>query len=313
VVKVSFGWGESMFIYRKALRFSSLVLLMDVLVLLPALVLDFFAREPPSRFHPVVWLGKTVEFFDGKWKRNPKLDFTAGTFLLCFILILAYLLACIPSLLPYPLSYVMAAYLLFSSISIRSMVEHARLTIQNNRVLAENVQRIVSRNTAKLNQHQLSSAVVESVAENFVDGVLAPLLYFSIFGIHGAVVYRAINLCDALIGYRSEKYLYFGKAAARLDDVANFIPARLSVLLFSLLSLEAINAYREKVKLNGHAIVAMAYVLGVKLEKPGHYVVNCNKEPDVKDIKKSITVFWKLCVISIALVLLISFLKHLAF
>jgi adenosylcobinamide-phosphate synthase len=272
---------------------------MDIFVLVTAVILDLIIGEPPSKIHPTTWFGKVIGFLDQKWRRrNPKADILAGSLSLILVLIFALLLASTPTLLFFPLNYIIASYLLFSSFSIRSMVEHARACV-NDKILPEKVQLIVSRDTSKLNQPQLSSAVIESLAENFVDGVLAPLLYFSVFGIHGAVVYRAINVCDAMIGYRDARYEYFGKAAAKLDDILNFIPARFSVLLFSIFKPECFLVYRQKVKLNGHAIVAMAKILEVRLEKPSSYVINAGKEPEAADIERGIAVYWKLCILTI--------------
>lgn len=289
---------------------------MDLPVLFAAVILDLLVGEPPNKIHPTVWFGKIIGFFDNKWRRKgPLVDFTGGLLSVFVVLLLAFLLASFPSLLPSPLNYVLAAYLLFSSISIRSMVDHAKITIQNGKILPEKVQMIVSRDTSKLNQSQLSSAVIESVAENFVDGVLAPLFYFAIFGLHGVLVYRAINVCDAMVGYRDARYLYFGKFAARLDDAANFLPARISALLFVILRPSCINTIRKhrKIKLNGgYPISGMAGVLCVKLEKPGHYAINAGKEPNVRDVEKSIRLYWKLCALAVVLcAILILMREHL--
>jgi len=289
---------------------------MDLPVLFAAVILDLLVGEPPNKIHPTVWFGKIIGFFDNKWRRKSSLiDFTGGLLSVNTVLLLAFLLASLPSLLPSPLNYVLAAYFLFSSISIRSMVDHAKITIQNNQIIPEKVQMIVSRDTSKLNQSQLSSAVIESVAENFVDGVLAPLFYFAIFGLHGVLVYRAINVCDAMVGYKNARHLYFGKFAARLDDVANFLPARISALLFSILKPSCISVIRKykSIKLNGgYPISGMAGVLSVKLEKPGYYVINAGREPNVRDIERSIRVYWKLCALAVALcAILILMREHL--
>ncbi|WP_198002010.1 adenosylcobinamide-phosphate synthase CbiB [Archaeoglobus veneficus] len=260
-------------------------------VLLLAVILDFAFGEPPSFAHPVVWFGKLIGFFDSKWNRRGLPDVIAGAFFTFIVIAFALLLSQSPSLLPQPFDFLVSTYLLFSCISIRSMVDHAKATISNG-VDAKKVQMIVSRDTSKLSRHQLCSAVIESVAENFVDGVLAPLLYFAIFGLPGAVVYRAINVCDAMVGYRTPEYEKFGKFAARIDDAANFIPARLSVLLFALLNPRALKAYRHSVKLNGHAMVAMAYTLRVTLEKPGSYIIKAGRLPSERDVERSISVFW---------------------
>ncbi len=96
---------------------------------------------------------------------------------------------------------------------------------------------IVGRETTNLNPHQIRSAIVETLSENLSDGVVAPLFYFSIGGIPLMMLYKMINTLDSMVGYKSDRYLYFGRVSARMDDVANFIPARLTALLMILVSL----------------------------------------------------------------------------
>ncbi len=268
-----------------------------VLILLIAVILDAIFGEPPEKIHPTVWFGKIVDFFDRRYERSScSADLIVGaclTFSLCAIAIAIVYIA---------KKLYLDFYLLFASISIKSMVEHARRTIKNGRIVREEVQKIVSRDVSKLNDGQLASAVIESIAENFVDGVFAPLFYYTLFGTYGALVYRAVNTCDAMIGYRTERYGCFGRFCARLDDALNFIPARLSALLFILLkpkALKTIAKYR-KIKLNGgYPISAMAGVLEVDLVKPGYYEVKVGRTPSIGDIERAIKVYIKLCAMAV--------------
>ncbi len=260
----------------------------EIAILLAALALDLFIAEPPTLLHPVVWFGRLISLFEKLRFSRRKVEILYGIFCCFSVISFALILALLP--LSYPASFLWSTYLLFSTISIRSMVNHAKVCIANG-VDRKAVQMIVSRNTEELNEEQLCSAVIESVAENYVDGVVAPLLYFSIFGVAGAVVYRAVNTCDAMIGYRKGRYEAFGKFAARLDDLLNYIPARLSLIFFEFLKRGAIiYGLKNNVKLNGCAISAISYVLGVKLEKPGHYSLP-GKNPDVKDVERAISAF----------------------
>lgn len=275
-----------------------------VLTLLMAIVLDVIFGEPPERFHPTVWFGKIVEFVDRKYRRiSCTADITAGLCLTLGLCVFAIGMAHLAKKLH------LEFYLLFASISIRSMIEHAKRTIKNGKIAREEVQMIVSRDVSKLNDSQLSSAVIESIAENFVDGVFAPLFYYTLFGIYGALVYRAVNTCDAMIGYKTKRYRCFGRFCARLDDALNFIPARFSALLFILLkpkAFETVKRYR-KIKLNGgYPISAMAGVLEVTLMKPGHYEVKAGKNPDIRDIERAIKVYIKLCAMAVILYTLIN-------
>ncbi|MCX8172515.1 MAG: adenosylcobinamide-phosphate synthase CbiB, partial [Archaeoglobaceae archaeon] len=244
----------------------------ELLILILAVSLDLIIAEPPARLHPVVWFGKILEIFKKFFYKielmGKKIQFTYGFFAVIAVLIFAYFLAIIP--IPQPLQFAWHTYLLLSSISIKSMIQHADNCLRTNFDPKE-VQKIVSRDTERLNKPQLRSAVIESTAENYVDGVLSPLFYFSIFGIVGAIVYRAINVCDSMIGYRG-RYEFFGKFSARLDDLVNFIPARIALIFFEFHKRGAFSyGIKNKVKLNGCTISAMSYLLGVKLEKPGFY------------------------------------------
>jgi adenosylcobinamide-phosphate synthase len=141
---------------------------------------------------------------------------------------------------------------------------------------------LCSRDPSQLSEAQLVGATIESVAENASDSFVAPLFYYVLFGLPGAVVYRAVNTLDAMVGYRG-KYEYLGKASARLDDVLNFVPARLTAAL--LLCAGALQGkdlrrgwliWRRDAASTaspnaGRPMAAMAGLLGVRLEKAGHY------------------------------------------
>lgn len=271
----------------------------EFLVLFLAVILDLIFGEPPLYLHPVVWFGKIVrifeKFFPAVEKQGNAIQFLYGVFLNLTVLIFALMLVIIP--FPQPIQIVWHVYLLFSSISIKSMIQHANSCIRTD-FAPEEVQKIVSRDTKKLNRPQLRSAVIESTAENYVDGVFSPLFYFAIFGVPGAVLYRAINLCDSMVGYRG-RYEFFGKFSARLDDLANFIPSRLALLFFELFKRGSISyGFKNKVKLNGCTISAMSYVLGVKLEKPGHYTLP-GRDPEDTDVINALRIFKKLSLIAI--------------
>jgi adenosylcobinamide-phosphate synthase len=144
---------------------------------------------------------------------------------------------------------------------------------------------LVSRGTGDLSREQVISAAIESCAENLCDSIVAPLFYFAVFGLPGAVAYRIVNTFDAMIGYHG-KWEYTGKFAARLDDALNFIPARLSGLLITLASAirggDFAGSWRTMLSRHGGTespnagwtISAMAGSLGITLEKPGAYSLN---------------------------------------
>ena len=256
--------------------------------LIVAMVFEAIRSEPPEKIHPTVWFGKIAEFLD---KKLPEGVFY-GISVPFSAVIAAIILAEIPGLLPYPASILLSGFLLYTTVSIKSMLEHAQACIKDGKIDPDGLKRIVSRDLSSLKEWQMNSAVIESIAENFVDGVLAPLLYYSIFGLHGALIYRAVNTCDAMIGYRKGRYEKFGKASARLDDVINFIPSRISLFYYLILSRRAfVCGVRLNPKLNGSSVSAMAGLLGIKLEKPGYYRIDCGKEPEMNDVKKAMSYF----------------------
>ncbi|MDW7990016.1 MAG: adenosylcobinamide-phosphate synthase CbiB [Archaeoglobaceae archaeon] len=282
----------------------------EIYLLFSAVLLDIIFAEPPNRAHPVVWFGKITEIFKKIFTKIEKygavVQFYYGVLTALLVILFSLFLLLLP--IPYPYNYLWHLFLLFSSFSITSMIRHAKKCVKTNFEPSE-VQKIVSRDTKKLNKPQLRSAVIESTAENFVDGVFAPLFYFSIFGIAGAVVYRAINTLDSMIGYRG-RYEFFGKFSARLDDIANYIPARVSLIFFEILKRGSFSyGLKNKVKLNGCTISAMSYVLGVKLEKPGFYSLPGRYAED-EDVWKTIKLFKILSIMAIILSVLLLLLRN---
>ncbi len=162
---------------------------------------------------------------------------------------------------------------------------------------------LVSRPTAALDAGQVASATIESVAENLTDAFLAPVCFFLAFGLAGAAVYRAVNTADAMFGYREGTFEHFGKVAARLDDVLNWIPARLagwSLVAGAALAGESAARAASVMRRDrartaspnaGWTIAAMAGALGLTLEKPGGYRLGDGPLPTVDDIRRALRVF----------------------
>lgn len=268
-----------------------------VFILLIALAVDLAFGEPPNAWHPVAWLGKLISL---KTKTAPKkgkltqMAYGAGMVLVTLALIavpLHFLLAHLKEI--HPVAYVVAAGLLLKfTFSLRGLTQAANATTaflaQDNLVQARiSLMALVSRNTSGLNQDQLMSATVESTAENTCDSFVAPLFYFLLFGVPGAVAYRIINTFDAMVGYHGE-WEYLGRFAARLDDIANFLPARITALAIVLAALICKKNMSKawQIMLRDHSktqspnagwtMSAIAGALGVQLEKPGHYKLGDN-------------------------------------
>ncbi|MFZ5773984.1 MAG: adenosylcobinamide-phosphate synthase CbiB [Thermodesulfobacteriota bacterium] len=195
--------------------------------------------------------------------------------------------------------------LLYTTIAARDLVRHSR---DVHRALAQNdlpearqrVGMIVGRDTAGLDAAGVSRAAVESVAESMVDGVTAPLFFAVLAGPLGAMLYKAVNTMDSMFGYKNDRYREFGWAAARLDDVANFLPARLTGLMVPaaalLLGLEARNSLRilRRDRLNhaspnsGHTEAAMAGALGIQLGGPSSYFGAILAKPTLGDPDRAV-------------------------
>jgi adenosylcobinamide-phosphate synthase len=168
---------------------------------------------------------------------------------------------------------------------------------------------LVSRPTAALAAGQVASGAVESVAENLTDALVGPLLCFVLWGVPGALAYRALNTADTMLGYREGPLEHFGKVAARLDDVANLIPARLAALALVVgagpharraWTVMARDHARTASPNAGWTMAAMAGALGVRLEKPGAYRLGDGPMPEPEHVGLSLRVFWRACALTIS-------------
>jgi len=267
------------------------VLRSEALSLAGAMAIDWFLGEPPSRLHPVVWMGRCVRAAERRVKsRAPLVELAAG---LCIAIIVPSAFAVGAAALlhavgPWPVAWFVAVvWLLKSTIALRALGGAAREVRDPLRrgdlpAARRGLGSLCSRDASALGEAALVAGAVESVAENASDSVVAPLFYFVLFGVPGAVFYRAVNTLDAMIGYHG-RYEYLGKAAARLDDLLNLVPARLTAALLllagAILGHDARHGWRilrrdggkTESPNAGRPMAAMAGLLGVALEKEGQY------------------------------------------
>lgn len=276
------------------------------LILLLAFGLDLWRGEP-RRFHPVLWMGAFIR----RWPRptTPTLALTSG-----LLLVLAGVLlfgamglagSWIASWLPLWLGIPFSAMLLKPMFSVKALLEAGHSVMRP--LLAGNVEdarhelatHLVSRDTSTLDENAIAGATISSISENFTDSIVGPLLAFALFGLPGAWAYRFLNTADAMVGYRTRSLEYFGKPAARLDDVANWIPARLAALFLHVAGWLRIGfipptlILRERSKTpspnGGWTMGSAAVLLGVRLEKPGVYCLNPRgRLPGAADIQSAI-------------------------
>jgi adenosylcobinamide-phosphate synthase len=265
-----------------------------ILILALAIALDLALGEPPNALHPVAWMGKVVAFLEKFSKgHSPSAQFLYGMLMTLLTMALfaipAYFILFYLKGLSLVAYIIVAALLLKTTFSLKGL---QRAALRVRELLQENkldearfeLRSLVSRNTGDLPRPLLVSATVESVAEGTGDSLVAPLFYFLLFGVPGAIGYRVVNTMDSMIGYHG-KYEYLGKFASRLDDVLNFIPARLTALLLVLAALvmkrNGRNSWQTACREHtvtespnaGWPMAAMAGALNARLEKVGHYKI----------------------------------------
>ena len=216
-----------------------------MIVALFAFLVDIVVGDPRSRMHPVVLVGNLISSLEKLLYHEADTDnkkMVKGALLAAFVLVfayhMAYLLVQLSSQAGNPLLDTMVQALILSfTISPRSLSEAGRELFQlledgNIEKARFKVGWIVGRDTDKLSPAEVTRATVETIAENTVDGVIAPLFFFAVGGVPLAVLYRAANTMDSMLGYKNDRYLFFGRVPARLDDILNYIPARICGVLF---------------------------------------------------------------------------------
>ncbi len=270
-----------------------------VLILCGAFILDIIAGEPSNRFHPVAWMGSFISFFwERRLKGNNLLLFLYGTGM---TLVGAVFFALVPvalfkaanmlhlpqwGLLLLGVVVLKPVFSLAKLLSVARRIEHTLEEGDIDKARDLTSRHLVSRSTDSLDEAGISAAVIESVAENLTDSFSAPLFYFSLAGFPASWMYRYINTSDAMIGYPVDDFFWGGKFAARVDDVLNYMPARLTagvMLITAFLlgkgrtGLVSGISHEQQVTDSpnaGWTMAAAALVLGVRLEKSGYYVIN---------------------------------------
>ena len=261
-----------------------------------AFLIDALIGDPRSKFHPVVLMGNLISLLEKFLRRDSDSyikKICKGGLLVSVVLLVSYGVGVAILLLlnlagSYTLKIFVEALALSFMISPRSLAEAGReiyFLLANENILEarRKVGWIVGRDTKHLNEGEIVRATVETISENTVDGIISPLFFFALGGLPLAIAYRAVNTMDSMLGYKNEKYFYFGRVAARLDDVANFIPARITAFLFIVaafvLNLDYKNAFammrRDAAKHpspnGGYAEATVAGALNIRLGGINYY------------------------------------------
>lgn len=260
---------------------------------------DWLLGDPSNRYHPVAWLGRLIgRFTPGLKGGTEKAKGAAFAVLLVgavavaihFIMYASMMLFGIVALV------IASAIVLKISVAVRGMERHAAaitscLEAGDLAGARQNLSMIVRRRTDDLDEQHVMSATIECVSESTVDGITAPIFYYSLFGPAGAFAYRTINTLDSMVGYKDEYFKEIGWMSARLDTLANYVPARITAFLMvvsaRMLGYDWKNSlgmlrrdHGKTFSANaGYPMATMAGALRVRLEKIGHYSLGDGEEP----------------------------------
>ena len=259
-----------------------------MLAILPLLIgwlLDLLIGDPQWLPHPVVWFGKAIAACEHKLNRGHHRNAKGAVVAICLIALVfaltwlvRYWLLSLSSYLLLLLDAIIIFYCLAGTTLIREVREVFFALDRSLEEGRQQVARIVGRDTTELSAQEVRTAALETLAENLSDGVIAPLFWFALLGTPGMLAYKMVNTLDSMIGYRTERYKDFGCWAAHIDDVANYIPARLTALLMILASgklrlLKFVwkNGRRHASPNSGYPEAALAGILNCRFGGPHYY------------------------------------------
>ncbi len=215
----------------------------DSSIIFFAFLLDLFLGDPRRLPHPVAIIGRGISLGEGILRRLAKVkaaEILAGMILAVIIPVSAFIavdfIIKLISHIHHWAGWLAAVFLGYTTIAAKSLYTESqkvanRLSAKDLQGARKELSYLVGRDTHNLDEKEVVRALVETVAENTSDGVIAPLFYLAIGGPPLAMAYKAVNTLDSMVGYKNERYLYFGRASARLDDLVNFIPARITAIL----------------------------------------------------------------------------------
>ena len=282
--------------------------MMTVWAVLGGFVLDALFGDPAWLPHPVVYMGKAIskleKFLRSRLPKTPQGELLGGAIVAFCLPVGTFLLTglvCWGAARLHPLlGLAVQMFWCGQALAARGLVQESTNVYKELKKpdlpgARKAVSRIVGRDTAELTAEGVTKAAVETVAENASDGVIAPLLYMLIGGAPLALTYKAINTMDSMLGYKNEKYLYFGRVPAKLDDVANYIPSRLAGLLWVAAAALTGNSARGAWKIwrrdrrrhaspnSAQTESACAGALGLQLAGPAYYFGEYYDKPTIGD------------------------------
>ena len=290
-------------------------------------LLDLLIGDPARLPHPIVWFGKMIAFGEHRLNRGNHRMLKGGLMSIGLIV----LVFAVTWFLCHQLSMIVIdVIIIFYCLAGTTLIREVRAVfLALDRSLDEGrqqVARIVGRDTSELSAQEVRTAALETLAENLSDGVIAPLFWLAILGVPGMLAYKMVNTLDSMIGYKTERYKDFGCWAAHIDDVANYIPARLTAFLMILATgrlglLRFVWKYgRNHASPNsGYPEAALASILNCRFGGPHYYFGQLFDKPyigdndrllNTEDMKKAVRVNRTAEVLMVVLVLLFSYFCH---
>ncbi|NHI94965.1 MAG: cobalamin biosynthesis protein [Candidatus Lokiarchaeota archaeon] len=269
-------------------------------IIVVAILIDFIFGDPPVKIHPVVWMGKIISFLEKRLRsQNPSIEKLKG-FVLVFLTITIFsfpifMIFNLYFLLFYPFDIleliifvIISGSILKISFAIKSLRNYTlpiAVALKKGDInkAREYIPFIARRDPLNLDEEGLISTATESIAESTADGVTSPLFYFAFFGVIGAIIFRVVNTLDSMVGYKDSDKINIGMASARLDDILNFIPVRITFVFMILSSCFIRESPRNGLKIvmrdhskvespnAGWTMASMAGILSIQLKKDNYY------------------------------------------
>jgi adenosylcobinamide-phosphate synthase len=277
---------------------SALILILPLLL---GWLLDFIFGDP-SRFpHPIVWFGKMISWGEHRLNKGSHRMAKGAVMAIVLILMVFFVVWGFKRLIPNMILWlILDTIIIFYCLAGTTLIREVReVFLALDRSLDEGrqqVARIVGRDTTQLTAQEVRTAALETLAENLSDGVIAPLFWFALLGSPGMLAYKMVNTLDSMIGYRTERYKDFGCWAAHIDDVANYIPARLTALLMviasdklSLMKFVWKNGRKHASPNSGYPEAALAGILNCRFGGPHYYFGELFDKPFIGENDRELT------------------------
>ena len=277
------------------------------LIIVLAFILDAIIGDPTKQLHPVIVMGRIIASVERRFNKNSFTDVRRkffGTLLATALPIAVFIITTLVLALTYSfnvyLGFALSVALASTTLSAKGLKEAAEAVLthledKDIKGARSSLSRIVGRDTKDLDEAAIIRATIESTSENTSDGVIAPLFYMALGGVPLAMAYKAVNTLDSMIGYKNDRYLNFGWASAKLDDIVNYIPARLTAILMvissMILRLNSYNAWQTILRdagkhpspNAGYPEAATAGALGIELGGTSRYAERAIDKPLIGD------------------------------